>query len=128
MSRAIIIRIDGTVELTEVELGYPGLNQVFGEGSLVERVVLPRLTDKFGIDEPYPILIVDEEGRVKGLPRNEDATRLYVPAPYRESHFIVGDALIIGEAMGREGAEFVALPERVTLEEIKGLIALFKDH
>lgn len=128
MANAIIIRTDGTVELIEVTLRYPGLNSLFGEGSLVERVALPRLTDKFGTEDPYPVMVVDEESLLKDLPRNENATRLYVPAPYRDRHMIAGDALIVGEGMTSEGPDFVTLPERVTVEAIEALIETFEYH
>jgi len=126
MANAIIIRPNGIVELIEVTLEYPGLNSLFGEGALVQRVALPRLTKRFGTEDPYPIMIVDEESLLKDVPRNENATRLYVPAAHRDRHMIAGDALIIGEGMTSEGPDFLPLPERVTVEAIKALIAEFE--
>lgn len=126
MTHAIKIGTDGTIERIEVELEYPGLNKIFG-GGLIELVHSQRLTDRFA-GMVAPIMVVDEEGRIKDLPLNEMASRLYAPKVYRDRFYIAGDALIIGEGMTSEGADLMALPEVVTIEALTELLAMFEDH
>lgn len=132
MERLIKIAVDGSITDIEVStLRYPHLNVLLGDNRMVERVKVGRLTDWFPRNEgmgAQPVLIVDESGRVDGLPYNENATRLYAPLPDRHKYFITGDAYVVGEAMTREGPDFVGLTDNVTIEKVAELVAMFEDH
>lgn len=135
MPRIIKIAVDGSITDVEIEsFEYPHLNTLLGEGRMIERVKVGRLTDWFPrvthdhADSVQPVLIVDESGRVDGLPVNENATRLYAPQPERHRYMISGDVYVVGEGQTREGLDFVDLPEQVTVEKVAELVALFEDH
>lgn len=129
MARAIKLGTDGTVTEVDVRPDYPELNKNFGDDALIQKVAVPRITDRFGEDHIYGTMLVDEEGSLKGLLHNEAATRLYVAYPYRETHHVLGDALLIGVGWDQrdESETFTDLPENITVEAITGLLSHFQE-
>lgn len=127
MPRLIRIPADLQVPITEVEgkVEFPGLNDFFGPGSLVERVGSGPLR-LLGTDNNVPVLVVDEEGRLKQLPYNERATILYVPAASRHRSWIAGDALVVGEGITAEGPDFIGLDDTIGRGNIEDLIAHYR--
>lgn len=99
MTRCIIIPADQHDSLTRTELAsLEDLQRAIG-GWLEE----------VQIDERF-VLLVDEEGRMKGLPQNRRATlllRLFVPAA-RNQPGLVGTVVIIGTATE---TEWTSVPE-----------------
>lgn len=135
MARIIKIAVDGTVTEQDIKtFRYPHLNELFGEDRFIERVKSARLQDRFGRSQVgdahrvVPVMVVDESGRIDGLPINDMATRLYAPYPERHRYFIAGDAYIVGEGMTMEGPDFVGLPDEVTVEMIRQILDMFSDH
>jgi hypothetical protein len=116
MTRAISITRQGLVEYMEVTLPLE-------EGWEVNENFQGRILDKFGTDEPYPVLVTQtvEQDRNR---RNDLTTALAVPSPYRDTLWVTGDALILGV----EDGQLAGLPERVSIEDIIALTEFFADH
>lgn len=135
MNRVIKLAVDGSI--TELSLGsfnISDIDKLLGEGNMIERVKVARLTDKFEPTETkdafrvVPVILVDESGLLKSLPYNENATRLYAPLPERHRYYLTGDAYVVGEGMTNDGPDFTDLPEAVTVEALAELVAYFEDH
>lgn len=117
MTRAIRISADGLIDMVE---------DAALSGWKAEPNDQARLLDKFGTDEPYPVLLARRDGPRDPEQRNDLATAIAVPLPYREEHWIAGDVYIVGEIF--EDLDWLDVPERVTVEEIVRLTEFFADH
>lgn len=92
-------------------------------GGYVERVVIGNYSTRTRFDGV--IMLVDEDGRHKDLPHNPRASFLYGQLVHGQP--IVGDAFIVGEYIGAEGADFCDLPEKWTLENLDEYLANMDD-
>lgn len=102
----------GGLRFRDADLSYPAVRASLG-GAWVERVWLHAEAEMELDAAPRTLaLLVDEEGRLKGLPQNILASMLYVPEPARG--LIAGPALLVGVVRsGEEGEEFGDLPPRI---------------
>lgn len=128
MVRAVHIPADPQDTIRDVEVNLERLGEFFGPGSLFERVTSGPLRDELGTVDNLPVLVVDEEGRLKSLPYNERATILYVPSASRHSHWIAGDALVLGEGMTAEGPDFLEVGAGVGARPVADLIERYRNR
>jgi hypothetical protein len=86
MINALLVSPDGTAKMVKYD-GYQGMKALFN-GGYVEAI-------RFG---PTCIAMCDEDGKMKGLPRNEVATMLtkLVGTPLISHDYLVGPVLIVG--------------------------------
>lgn len=77
---AVIVRTDGTVEKTQMKYDLETMQGIVG--GLIQPVYLPEAT-----------AYVNEEGLIRGLPRNERLIEIFKPY----SPHLVGDAFILGK-------------------------------
>ena len=94
---AILITVDQRVRPVEID-GYEGLRSHFNG---YPETVKPRR-----LDQPF-CMLVDDAGKLKGLPVNEFASWLYEAD--RHGSYIVGDAFIMKQEWGEDGYDLVGL-------------------
>jgi Domain of unknown function (DUF3846) len=103
---ATIIRADGTREVLDAPRTGLTLEQMQrAVGGFIEIVTVGGTWDR------REILIVDEEGRLKGKPVNAYGTARYRGTPPRHAEVIVGD--VIEAVLWNPGSEDDARPERI---------------
>ena len=108
--KTIMIQPDGTAYVKVIS-GFKVLNAHFG--GPVEPVTSPRLPQPF-------TMLVDEEGRMKGLPVNAFDSWLYGVDKHGE--IIVGDVFLLKSVQGQDGYNLVGLAE----EDIHHLAGRFQ--
>lgn len=82
---ALLLKADGTITPIDEDLTLPAMQRLVG--GYIELVTIG------GTRRRREMLIVDEEGRLKGKPLNRLATDLYRGSPPRHTEVIVGDAI-----------------------------------
>ncbi|MCL2300846.1 MAG: DUF3846 domain-containing protein [Firmicutes bacterium] len=100
MMKTIMIRPDGTASVKKLS-DFKALNVHFN--GLVERVTSPRLPQPFCMG-------VDEEGKCKGLPRNDFGSWLYGVDKHGE--IIVGDVFLLKTEKDSEGYYLAGLTDQ----------------
>lgn len=128
MARVVLIPADPQDAIRDVEVPdvrLENLQRLIG-GGYIERVTSGPLRDSASSEDNLPVMVVDEEGRLKHLRYNERATILYVPAASRQMHWIAGDAIVVGEGMTPEGPDFIDLPEDAGARTISDLIEHYR--
>ena len=100
MMKTIMIQPDGTTSVKAIS-SIKVLNAHFG--GLIEPVTSPRLPKQF-------CMAVDEEGKCKGLPRNDFGSWLYGVDKHGE--IIVGDVFLMKMDRGPDGYDLVGLTDQ----------------
>lgn len=87
---AVILRVNGQVEEIEPENGMDFTLEEAQKivGGWVELLRIAGPLPQYDLPEKGLVMLVNEEGRLDGLPPNEQATMIF------QRDFIVGDALI----------------------------------
>lgn len=100
----------GDIELLDIPSGFPEINAaILGDSSdLVEQVYARGLLVLTEAAKQDIVMLIDEEGLLKGLPMNSAASVLY--GTHVHSQPIVGDAYIVGSTT----EEWADLPEWIT--------------
>lgn len=108
----VVIRADGTVERVQTS-EIPTLEELQRlVGGYIESVpVRIPVSDK-------PVMIVNEEGKLKGLPRNRAATSV---ARLFEGDYVAGDAVLIDRA--GEDLKAFRFTRAVTMQELVVVVA-----
>lgn len=103
--KGLVITVEGEVRVVQIK-GLPDMKAAIGGGWI--EAIYPQ-------SRPVSV-IMDEEGKLKGLPFNKNATALF-RGDLRQGDYLAGDVLILGKPnkLGRE----TDIPEDV-LKEILG--------
>lgn len=98
--RGVIVPAEGPVSIVDISGTLKSLQDAVGGYIEIVRVPMPFEDD---------VMVVDEEGLYKGLPLNVLGSFLY--GTHIHGSPVVGNVLILKEALLTDGADFVDMPD-----------------